>query len=475
MNSKTLYRLATFVLVGILVMSIGALAGWYLVLRQKGQSISFGDAARGFGMTSPSAGENGSTFGNIGGNANRGFALGGTPGVGEGSFTNNGNGGQKDNTLDTFSEESAQTSEGTSNTVRESAASATTSTSNTLVYKTPRLWRATKNPVAGFQFATSSPSVYFADRATGYVFQGNLVSGEITRRSNTLRPKVYEALINRSGGVLYRTLNGTTGAIETFSGAIGVASSSPASALSGTALKNNITEIDANPDNKTIFYLIADNGQFEGHTQTWIPGKTGKDSLVFTSSIGSWKLFSLADGRLLVAEKPQDGVSGFAYEVLKDQSLKPVVRNAPGLTLLPLSGSKALVFGTSDHGVLTLYAQTSTTTLALPIQTVADKCVWAPSHEVSKKNPISDLVIYCAVPKDATSGNFLEDWYMGSLHTSDSWWRINLTTGKSEKIFAPEQGSASIDVVDPSIDPSGTFIGFKNHMDGTLWLLRIVK
>ena len=182
----------------------------------------------------------------------------------------------------------------------------------------------------------------------------------------------------------------------------------------------------------------------------------------------------LSDGRFIIAEKPQDGALGYAYEVSPDGSLKPLVRGAPGLTILPLSGSRTFIFGTSVNSVLTLYAQTSTTTLALPIRTPADKCIWAPYSAATARKPATDVVLYCAVPNDASAKNFLQDWYMGALHTSDTWWQINLTNGKTEKLQGTDSVGA-IDVIDPSIDPGGNFLAFKNNMDGTLWVLRIVK
>lgn len=71
--------------------------------------------------------------------------------------------------------------------------------------------------------------------------------------------------------------------------------------------------------------------------------------------------------------------------------------------------------------------------------------------------------------------NFLENWYMGALHTSDSWWKINLTTGASTQVLDANTQGTSLDVVDPAIDASGTLLGFKNGADNSLWVLRIQK
>src|SRR5205814_9835809 len=138
---------------------------------------------------------------------------------------------------------------------------------------------------------------------------------------------------------LYRSMNDTTGTVQTFSGIIRPTTTSNLGALVGVNLRNNILAIDANPDTKSIFYIVNDSGTFEGITEPWTEGKSGKEKQVFSSSIASWKPFALSDGRFIVAEKPQDGGLGYAYEVASDGSLKPLVRAAPGLTFLPLANS----------------------------------------------------------------------------------------------------------------------------------------
>jgi hypothetical protein len=464
-DSKKYYRIASFVLIGIMVMSIGALAGWYAVLRMKGQTISFSDAARGFGFGTPSAGENGSTFDNMGGGGG-GFAIGG----GGGGFLGGGGGSLSGSAGGT---DAGAAESGTGSGTSISGGTGTSST-GTLVFKTPRSWRATKTPVAGYEFATSGPLLYFAERATGYMFRADYASGEILRRTNTLKPKVYEAFVGQDGSALYRSVNETTNAIETFSGVIGSSTSPNVGTLMGLNLRNNLLAFDADPISKTVFFLSEDGGGYSGFTAPWTPGKSGKETKVFSSATSGWKLFALADGRLIIAQKPQDGAQGYAYEVRSGGRLEPIVRAAPGLTVLPQSGSNALVFGTSANGALTLYALTSTSTYQLPVKTVADKCVWSPYRPATRTSPATDLVVYCAVPEQVTSKNFLQNWYMGAVHTSDSWWRMNLTSGKSDQILSAST-EGGFDVVDPIIDQGGSFIAFKNGVDGTLWVLRVVK
>ena len=482
---KKLNTIGVFVLIAILVMLIGGLAGWYVVLRMKGQTISFQDAARGFGFGAPSANQNGSTFENLGiggggfavGGGGGGSGAGGIGGGGGAGGPGGANGGAASNAQDLNGDGIISPQEaalaGTSTPITTGGGASSTP-STVVVPKTPRLWRVTKTPIAGFEFATSTATLHFAERATGYMFRADAISGEVLRRTNTLMPKTYEAFITRSGGAIYRSINETTSAVQTFTGAVGSSSSANVGTFVGTNLKNNILAFDANPDTKIMFYLLNDGTKTVGITAPWTEGKSAKEKQVFSSLIASWQPYALSDGRLIIVEKPQDGALGYAYEINADGSFKPLVRAAPGLTFLPLANSSAFVFGTSDNGRLALYAKASSTTSLLSIKTVADKCIWAPYTPANGRRPASDLIVYCAVPSEVSSRNFLQDWYMGALHTSDSWWRINLTNGKADQIFKAESG-VTIDVVDPGIDPTGAFLAFKNGNDGTLWVLRIVK
>jgi len=467
--------IATLVLVGLLVMAIGGLAGWYVVLRVKGQNISFADAARGFGFGTPSASQNGSTYNNIGIGGGTGGQNGGSFSAGGGSGVGGTGGGiaGTDSSAVANANGAGENSPSASSSLSLAYGSSTLPT--VVIPKTPRLWNVTKTPIAGFNFATSAPVVFFSERATGYMFTADAISGDVLRRTNTLLPKTYEALVSRDGAAIYRSVNETTGAVQTFSGVICSTTSSNLGAFVGVNLRNNILAMDANSDAKTIFFIISDSGTFSGFTEPWTAGKSGKEKQVFTSSVASWRPIVLSDGRLVVVEKAEDNAEGYAYEIAPDATMKPLVRAAPGLTVLPLANSSAFLFGTSQNGTLALFAQTSTSTFSVPVNTVADKCVWVPFVPASKKNPASHLVAYCAVPQNASEQNFLENWYMGALHTSDSWWRIDITSGDATQVFEASSGGSLLDVVDPAIDPTGNFLGFKNGTDGSLWVLRINK
>ena len=71
---------------------------------------------------------------------------------------------------------------------------------------------------------------------------------------------------------------------------------------------------------------------------------------------------------------------------------------------------------------------------------------------------------------------FLDDWYKGLLHTSDTFYEIDAAAASTTQIYDPSgDTNAQFDVEDMSVDPSGQFLAFINARDMSLWVLRIVQ
>lgn len=412
-NAATILR---YIVIALVVVIVAGLLGWYYFLRSAEVRTSATDTARGLGTQVPSFGSSiGSTYQNIASTITGGetASAGATPG---------------------------------------------------------RLWEVSAAPVAGADFTDSSTStLLFAARSTGYIFSADAQSGDITRLTDTLSPKIYQAFFAPGGFVIERSLDGQ-GNTTTFAGTIATTTSTSADStsspdtLTGTYMAPNIPEISVNAASHMILYEAASpSAGATGITSNW-GGTTQKR--VFVSPLQDWHLWWLADNRIIVAQKAADDVPGFAYQVLKDGTFSPLLSGIPGLTVLPHASSTALIFGESSGGTLSLFAQVgSSTAVSLPIQTVADKCVWAPGKT---------LIAYCAVPEHISSSNFLDDWYRGAAHTTDEWWRIDAQAGTAEKIFsAQDAGYKPLDAEYPVIDTSGSYIAFENAADQSLWVLRI--
>jgi hypothetical protein len=411
----TLFRLAAF---AIIVIALGALLGWYYFLRGAEQQTAVQNAGAGYGTAAPTfEGSTGSTYANV---------------------------------ISTLGEEPGVT--------------ATSSTS--------RLWEVSEVPVAGFGWQSgSSPTLYFVERSSGYVFEAQTAGRAVTRLTDTLRPKIYVAAVTEDGSVLERSVD-DTGALITFTGQ--VASSTPedtdATATStgdlvGNDLPTGISAIAADPAYDKLFYMIPGPSGATLVSTDW----TGeKETQLFSSAITEWHLIAPGDGSLVLSQAPLDGVEGYAYDLQKNGSLT-LIAQAPGLTVLPHASSTALIFGSSQGGTLSLFAQaTASASLEqLSIRTVADKCAWAPG---------SALIAYCGVPTTVPSQQFLDDWYKGLVHTADKFYEVNVTDASTTLLYDPTgDTNAQLDVEDASVDPSGQYLAFINAKDQSLWILQIAQ
>ncbi|MEK7132449.1 MAG: hypothetical protein AAB830_00160 [Patescibacteria group bacterium] len=400
-------------LVAIVALLLAGLAAWYFFLDKQAQTITSGDSARGLGTSAPSFGSAiGSTYSNI---------VSGITALVGGAGT-------------------------------EPASKIP-----------PQLWRVTKTPVAGMGFVGSATSskLYFAERSTGYILEADPKTGALVRLTNKLFPKTYEAVFSRDGSVVLRSIN-EDGGVDSFAGSL-----ASTSVLAGNYLTRNIRAIVPDPETHGLLYMVKnDTGEGVAVRSSW---SGAKPKIVFTSPLSSWKLTSLDDGRTFFTLQPADNVPGFAYELKSSGSLVPEIQDVPGLTFLPRASSTAILYGASAGGTLNLFAKASDKGQIFPlsIRTVADKCVW----DLSNKQ----LIVYCAVPQFVVSNTFLNDWYRGVTHTSDSWWRADANDGTVELVFSPSEGDESLDVENPVIDASGEHIAFMNAVDKTLWLLRISK
>jgi hypothetical protein len=327
----------------------------------------------------------------------------------------------------------------------------------------PRLWQVTKTPVAGFGFASTSVRLYFAERATGNVLMADPTDSSLERLTNTLFAKTYQALFSRSGGVLLRSLS-DSGAITTFAGTLSASSTDgDPGTLAGVYLQEGVIAVAGRSSPDQLFFLAPSSEGVAGKTSDW---KGGGQKQVFSSGLQEWQPLYLSDGTIYVTQNASDNVPGYSFKIANGSAL-PVVGPVVGLELLPKSGSGALLYSSSGGGGVGLSARASASgsTITLPIRTVAEKCVWAPGGA---------LIAYCAVPVSISSTAFLRDLFSGNLHTTDVWWRVDVSAGTAVKFFATDS-SLSLDVRDPQMDENGAYIAFRNGADDTLWMLRIAQ
>ena len=405
-----------YALIAVVAIIVVALFSWYLFLRAKGNALTESDARRGAGSVQPSGGLVGSTYENI-------VSSLGTRITGESEATQ----GEE------------------------------------------RITQASKTPAAGIGFVTSGTTtvIRFVERSTGYVLEKKSGRSSLERLTNTLLPQAFETIVMRNGRVIVRSLENDT--IVTTVGTIASTSAGGARMLIQKALPSGIRAIVASPNGEEIFYIVETSEGAAGIRAAW---DGSKPKQMFSSAAVGWRLRWLSDGRIVLVQNAADGVAGYAFVLAKDGTVTLLLRNIPGLTVLPKESSAAVLYGESG-GDLALYAQIDekTTPTLLPIRTIAEKCIWAPSSAKATDGKFPALVAYCAVPQVSPGANFLDRWYRGEAHTADAWWRVDARANSAELLYAP--GNIEFDVENPVIDPKGNYIAFINAVDKSPWLLRI--
>ena len=414
----SLFRWTAFALIILLLI---ALAWWYFFLRAREASLAAADAGRGRAGSAPTfSGSTGSTYSNVA----QSFA-------GE-----TGGGGQVAGTP-------------------------------------PRLWEVSAAPSAGMGFTGSGAStrLRFVERSSGYVLEADPATGSLVRLTNTLVPRVYEALIAPDGNVIERTVD-DAGAATTLYGVVTpapAASSSP-DTLVITQLPGGIRSVVFSGTGRQVAYIAPGGNGGTVLMRAELGGTSaqgGKLTQLLSSGMAGWRLAWLRDGRIILAQAASDGVLGYAYTVEAGGALTPLARAALGLTVLAQASSSALVFGQTNEGSLLLFGQVDqkSTPVPLPIRTVADKCVWGPGKS---------LVAYCAVPRQAPGPGYLDRWYRGEVHTADAWWQVDVSAGSATALAAPD-ANTPLDVENPMMDADGNYIAFLNAADKSLWLLRVAQ
>ncbi|MBI2610642.1 hypothetical protein HYW60_01760 [Candidatus Kaiserbacteria bacterium] len=395
-----------YVLIALVVVMLAALAGWYFFLKEERTNITEEDVGRGIGLPQPFSEQIGSTYENI---------------------------------VSSFS---------------TLVGGIIQSEENGL----PRLTQVGKTPTAGHAFVQRDgvSQLRFVERGSGYIFDVSPETGALERLTNTLVPRTYEALV-AGDRVIMRGID-EAGAVATVAGEISTSTSPQAPAtLKQRRLVNNIRSIAMDPSGAELFYIVDTLQGSAGIRTSWDEKKQKK---IFDSAVLGWQIDFLSDGRITAVENASDNAAGHAY-LVRENSLQPIVENVQGLTFLPHPKLSAHLYGSSAQNV-SLFARTDAiSTVLLPIRTVADKCVWAPSA----------LTAYCAVPQQLPPTNFLDAWYRGEMHTSDAWWKVDVSANAAEPLYG--SANTTFDVEEPAIDANGNYIAFGNAIDKTLWLLRI--
>lgn len=434
---STFVWIAGAIIAGILL----GLAGWYVFISRQTAGVERTMAARGFFDSIPNIG------GIIGSTAHN---LGSFIGISGQKTSKNdviGSGGILD--------DGTVLVNGMGETVGDAGATDTAVYTGTTP-QTPTLWQLSRTPSANIALMGTS-SVLFVDRGTGHVYRGDAMSGSIERMSNTLIPQSFFAAFTDEGVLLQHFTD--AGTVATFSGII---ASSSTTTLRGNYLEEGIVDIAARTDFGRIVYLVPDHGGIIA----LITDHTCENARrLWSSTLRGWNAFLPATSTAFFTQHAAAGIDGSAYRVNVVSGEVQLAYRGVGLSAVPAPTGGRMIVSTSQVGTLSTIISDGlfATTTPIDVRTLAEKCVW---------NPADLTIAYCAVPSTIPR-QYPDEWYRGEFHSADTWWRIDTTTGKADKLFDPAEFGVTLDILHPSMNALGTHIAFLDAKTLTPWVVRI--
>lgn len=101
---------------------------------------------------------------------------------------------------------------------------------------------------------------------------------------------------------------------------------------------------------------------------------------------------------------------------------------------------------------------------SLDFPTFAKKCTWSADSKF----------IFCAMPGNIPESSILpNDWQNGAIQTTDTFWKIEIATGKKDRLVEADKINGSFDVLNPFLSQDEKTLFFVNKTDGKLYKLEL--
>lgn len=237
-----------------------------------------------------------------------------------------------------------------------------------------------------------------------------------------------------------------------------------------TPLKNNIDSVAWSGLGDKIIYKYYDS-------------KTNKRSIEVSDPNGSnWR--KLADIDYFSAEiSPVPGSSDISFWPSPDafvpssanligfngENKKEILGGRWGVDLLwSPDGKMAAVSSTDQKGGkktdLALMNSDGGQYRSLNFPTFAKKCAWSADSKF----------LFCTMPGNIPEPSILpNDWQRGTIQTADTFWKIEIATGKKDRLIETDKIDRSFDALNPFLSQDEKTFFFTNKADGKLYKVQL--
>ncbi len=320
----------------------------------------------------------------------------------------------------------------------------------------------TINPISGYTIV-STTSVRYVETSTGHIYEVDFSGENYNRLSNTTILKTEESYWSPKGDkVIIRYLNGVNDSMILKNYSAVLPKSASSTELTGSFF-NDFKEIAVSSSEESVALLQKNSAKYDLILTSF---ENTKRKLLASFPIGQFNISWAGKNTLSLLTKPTRGIQGIFYGLdIKTGSLRKIVEGNSGLTA-KLSPLNNFVFysETDKTGKVIgyFYDVKKNQRLILGTNTFADKCIWSNKTEG---------IIYCAVPKEYSSGVYPDDWYKGVKSTEDKLWLVDAQTGEVQ--ILSENMGGNIDAVDLKFTSDESYFFYTNKKDGTLWTVKI--
>ncbi len=174
--------------------------------------------------------------------------------------------------------------------------------------------------------------------------------------------------------------------------------------------------------------------------------------------------------RITVYTNPDDMLTGSVWSVdPASGAAQLLMSNTYGLAVLPHPSDTRLLYSqrteVGNYSLRVRHLDGKEDTY-LTVPTLAEKCAWG---------KVYNTYVYCGIPKNMNREGFISGWYRGEFSSDDVLWRFDTTTGAGKRLLDPmeEDSRITIDMVDLALDPTDTYLVFKDRSSGHLWSLEL--
>lgn len=340
--------------------------------------------------------------------------------------------------------------------------------------KIPTLRLLSATPIGGYGASTTASTtlVRWVDRGRGNILEARGDSLEIKTLSNTLLPRTYDSAWNKSiSGFVGSILAEDNDTISTVFATIlphSTTTSSTPYELRGKSLPDGIVAYAASPKKDKVFFFIVKNDQGIGYTA---PLSGGSATQIFSTPITEVNVEWPEENTIAITTKGSATQNGFLYFVNPKTGVwKKIIGPILGLSARVSHDAKYVLFSASDGAnslITNVYSIASSTGTDAIIRTLADKCVWGNFYKHT---------VYCAVPYQPVAGAYPDDWYKGTLSSTDKIWQVDAATGETHLVSSIfEEAKSSIDAFNLGLDDKDDFLYFMNKKNLSFWSLDLVS